>query len=78
LKFSKSNIRKAAIIAVVQAVLLLVLFIYCYDHIKKVIYETDRKNEADLNPRINDVGLTKIDWNQVKRSNPQPINGGSI
>ena len=74
--FSKSNIRKAILIGLVQITLLILLFTWCRGYIKKIIAENQQKNEAELNPAKNDVGLTKIDWAQVKNSKPEPVIAG--
>ncbi len=59
-----------------QFIFLTILFIYCHSYIKEIISENQIKKEADLNPVKNDVGLTKVDWAQVKESKPQHIIGG--
>jgi hypothetical protein len=73
---SKSNIRKAIIIGASQIVVLLFLFCYCYGYIKQIIFENQKKNAAELNPYVNDVGLTKVDWDQVKKSTPEQVTAG--
>lgn len=76
MKFSKSNIRKAVIIGVIQTIVLLLLFLVCFRYIKQVIFDNQQKNQAELNPWINDVGLTKIDWTRVRSATPEPITAG--
>jgi hypothetical protein len=41
-----------------------------------MVNENQQKNEAELNPQKNDVGLTKIDWDQVKKSKPEQVTAG--
>jgi hypothetical protein len=74
--FSKSNILKATLIGLVQIVLLGALFIYCHNYIREVIVDNQNKNEAILSPVKDDIGLTKIDWIQVKKSAPQKVTAG--
>jgi len=74
--FSKSNIIKGAVIGLLQFVFLLILFIYCDSYIKQIIAENQQKKEAELSPVKNDVGLTKVDWAQVKESKPEHVIGG--
>jgi hypothetical protein len=74
--FSKSNIIKAALIGFSQVVVLVILFVYCHSYIKQVIAENQARKAAELSPVKNDVGLTKIDWAQVKGSKPEHITGG--
>jgi hypothetical protein len=74
--FSNKNLKKAAIIGFSQIVVLIFLFVCCDSYIKEVIADNQKKNEANLNPLKNDVGLTKIDWKQVKESKPQQVIAG--
>jgi hypothetical protein len=73
---STSNISKAIIIGGLQIVFLTVLFIWCHSYVKRIIFENQRKNEAELNPLVNDIGLTKVDWEQVKKSKPAQVTAG--
>jgi hypothetical protein len=74
--FSRSSIIKAIAIGLFQSISLIVLFVYCYSYVKQIFFENQQKNEAALNPVANDIGLTKIDWAQVKASKPEKITGG--
>lgn len=74
--FSKSNLITAALIGLFQLVCLTVLFIYCDSYIKQIIAENREKKEAELSPVKNDVGLTKIDWAQVKEAKPEHVTAG--
>jgi hypothetical protein len=74
--FSKPNIVKAAVIGLFQIVCLVVLFVYCQNYIKQIIAENREKKEAELSPVKDDIGLTKIDWAQVKESKPEHVIGG--
>jgi hypothetical protein len=73
---SRSNIQNAVLIGFGQAVLLSILFIYCHNYIKQVIVDNQQKNGAILSPVTDDLGLTKIDWTQVKNSAPQKVTAG--
>jgi hypothetical protein len=74
--FTKSNLIKASLIGLFQIVCLTILFACCHSYIKEIISENLIKREADLSPVKNDVGLTKIDWAQVKESKPEHVIGG--
>ena len=74
--FSKPTIIKGALIGLSQAVVLTILFIYCHNYIKQIIAENQQRKEAELSPVKNDVGLTKIDWAQVKQSKPEHVTSG--
>jgi|GEM_PF-838155 len=75
-KFSKQNIIKAILMAICQVALLTLIYILCYHYVKEIINENKITNAAWLNPAKNDVGLTAIDWEQVKQSHPEPVQGG--
>src|ERR1700735_2148481 len=74
--FSKPNIVKAACMGLFQFVCLTVLFVYCDSYIREIIAENQEKKEAELSPLKNDIGLTKIDWAQVKESKPEKVTAG--
>jgi len=74
--YSKTNIRKAVLIGLFQIACLIALFIYCHDYIKGIIVENRQKNQAELDPVENDIGLTKIDWAEVKKSTPEKVTAG--
>jgi len=74
--FSKPNIAKAAAMGFFQVVCLTILFFYCDGYIRQIIAENQEKKEAELSPVKNDIGLTKMDWAQVKESKPEKIIGG--
>jgi hypothetical protein len=76
MRFSKSNIIKATVIAVVQMAILIFLFMYCHHYVKQVIFENHEKTAAYLNPMVNDMHLTGVDWQTVNKSKPEHVTAG--
>lgn len=76
MKISKSNIRKAVVIGVFEIVLFTLLYIYSVRFVKQVILKREQTMESYINPDENDIGLTPVDWEIVKKSNPEPVKGG--
>jgi len=74
--FSKPNIYKAVLIGLAQLIFLTAIFVLSYNRIKNMLAENRQTERAELSPTIDDVGLTRIDWKQVKKANPEPIKAG--
>src|SRR6201996_4580884 len=74
--FSKRNIYRAALIGLAQLIFLTAIFISCYNRIRNMLADNRLEEQAELSPVKDDIGLTKIDWVQVKKARPETIRAG--